>query len=66
MVGSPGSVQDTWPCAGTEVFLEQIDCLGPVKYRCAWILMGDWCASNEATQRMKTQVRHQVTAIRFK
>ena len=27
--GSPNSVQITWPCAGTEVFLERLGRLGP-------------------------------------
>jgi len=31
--GSPGSVQMTWPCTGTEVFLERLSRLGPAKYR---------------------------------
>jgi hypothetical protein len=29
MKGSPDSVQTTWPCAGTEVFLERHSRLGP-------------------------------------
>ncbi len=37
--GCPGSVQITWPCAGTEVFLERLGRLGPAIDRHAWILM---------------------------
>lgn len=31
--GSPCSVHHTWPCTGTEVFLERPGRLGPAEYR---------------------------------
>lgn len=45
-VGTPIGValtlyQITWPCMGTEVFLERLGRWGPAVDRRAWILMGD-------------------------